>query len=750
MATVKLRGKPWKKPRKLPEINGIHESCDNQRIEPNMNGSSHIEPTAYLSLNVLAQVAADTLQNSERLQSKFVAKKLSRRSIHCLDLLNLDQIQMLSDKTLLDFFSEMTCNEMARNYTYQCYLIPDKCTAKFTSFGNEDKAKFQIRQHLTDHIQQLIDEANDTHRQYRFIFTAEPVHVRHRRMSEMEKMKKRKSSSSSSCVNNSLSRNNQQKSRTPRKTYTSLKASKEIHSENKVPVESPNTVCKFEPKQASPRCTRSCNKRKMTVETTPPEPNQTNQNGPSTPRRAITRKQQNPRKRLKPKSSPSNSNTTNINTNTNTTNINTNTTNINCNTTNINCNTTNINCNTTNTNTRPKASVTPPLKSSNKIDTPTADEEEVACSNTSFLPLVNEEPLPKDAARRIKENEQLIIDLLNRTQPYLDHCYTTIFGKKRGIETFHERWEMEQNNSNNNNNNDANRATTITAAVTAVEDSANSDNKVAVVPILELGSCNEGECPHVALEEIVECPDVLMANEDCLGHCGLKPYPPMPKSALAKKGKIQVPEEEESFCESEKNIEESCGKKSKDNENAIDDLERKTALHCIRELKARKKDEKISLTCQICFKTFTASATLMYHYRSHAGIKPFVCLLCRTSFTRQHSLNYHMLIHNDQSRFTCKDCGRKFRHPSHFKEHLRRHTGETPFECKDCPQKFKTRNTYKRHLKTRHGKLLTATGIHVLSKEEFMKVRTKPYKKYQGLKETETVVEPTSHKLNES
>lgn len=62
-----------------------------------------------------------------------------------------------------------------------------------------------------------------------------------------------------------------------------------------------------------------------------------------------------------------------------------------------------------------------------------------------------------------------------------------------------------------------------------------------------------------------------------------------------------------------------------------------------------------------------------------------------------------------------------------FEEHLRRHTGETPFLCTDCPQRFKTRNTYKRHLRTRHGKLLLANGIHIMSRDEFLKVRTKPY-----------------------
>ena len=47
----------------------------------------------------------------------------------------------------------------------------------------------------------------------------------------------------------------------------------------------------------------------------------------------------------------------------------------------------------------------------------------------------------------------------------------------------------------------------------------------------------------------------------------------------------------------------------------------KLAMKCIRELKQRKKDEKIEFICKICKegKKFTAGATLIYHYRSHAG-----------------------------------------------------------------------------------------------------------------------------------
>ncbi|XP_075221370.1 uncharacterized protein LOC142324423 [Lycorma delicatula] len=140
--------------------------------------------------------------------------------------------------------------------------------------------------------------------------------------------------------------------------------------------------------------------------------------------------------------------------------------------------------------------------------------------------------------------------------------------------------------------------------------------------------------------------------------------------------------------------------------------EREMAVEMI---KALKSDKGGGLECQICRpkRVFTAPTTLISHYRSHAGIKPYECLLCKAVFTRQHSLNYHLLIHLNQTRFTCDVCGRKFRHPSHFKEHQRRHTGESPFHCPDCTLRFKTRNTYKRHLKTRHGKILMHSGTIV-------------------------------------
>nr|XP_015910348.2 uncharacterized protein LOC107441553 [Parasteatoda tepidariorum] len=152
---------------------------------------------------------------------------------------------------------------------------------------------------------------------------------------------------------------------------------------------------------------------------------------------------------------------------------------------------------------------------------------------------------------------------------------------------------------------------------------------------------------------------------------------------------------------------------NEENAENVQKAEREKALRCISKLKAKKKKQyQGPLECQICkHKKFTALATLIHHYRSHAGIKPYSCKLCEGTFTRKHSLNYHMLIHKNISRFTCPSCFRAFRHPSHYKEHLRRHTGETPFICPTCLLKFKTRNTFKRHLKIQHRKLLTAHGI---------------------------------------
>ena len=85
------------------------------------------------------------------------------------------------------------------------------------------------------------------------------------------------------------------------------------------------------------------------------------------------------------------------------------------------------------------------------------DEDEEEVNSIGFVPLPNklktnrvstsqiggteikeevdsEHETENEKERRIEENEQFIIDLLSKTQPHHDHCYTTIFGPQHGAE----------------------------------------------------------------------------------------------------------------------------------------------------------------------------------------------------------------------------------------------------------------------------------------------------------------------------
>ncbi|XP_064603080.1 zinc finger protein 37 homolog isoform X2 [Liolophura sinensis] len=648
MATVRRKGKSPKKTLKM----SLRKATNEQKEAPidsseDDHDSDHSErgqsPFSNMSLDVLAQVASATLEKEPRPKELQPQRRLTRRSIQSRDNLNLEQIQLLSDRSLVDFFADLKANEMRRNYTFVCYLMPEKCQAQFSSFGNETQARLKMKNHLSQHLLELeqLEKSNDE------LFSAEPLPARKRRLAEAAVLHKRKRKGITS-AKNKVKRNTPEIYVLPKGRLVNLS---ELANHSPEDSESP-----------SKRRRKFMKQGKDNSENASPEKHR------SDDFESHTRKK-----------------TKNIDS------------------------------------TKGKQTVKQRGANNKKGSQPDS---------------TTKGSLPDETERRIEENEQFIIDLLTRNQPHRDHCYTTIFGKKRGIDAVHLEMDSSDDEDGTVDVGDSN----------SYYGNFIEQLRKPVEPVLLFRRIpGEEGTPMVCCEEIVGGEE-----EEEEGHSGEKPYPPMPKSALAKKGRIPVPEENMSFSEDEDGTPKRKRKNTVKEGSA--EWERKCALRCIRELKGRKKDDSSSpLMCKICKdKTFTACATLMYHYRSHAGIKPFVCLICNTTFTRQHSLNYHMLIHNNQSRFTCKDCGRKFRHPSHFKEHLRRHTGETPFECTDCPQKFKTRNTYKRHLKTRHGKLLTASGIHILSREEFLLVRTKPYRKGEESEEEGDIADIAEEDLLDS
>ena len=86
--------------------------------------------------------------------------QLSMRTIHSLEVLTLEQILGLTEKNLVNMFSDVESNEMRRNFTYTCYLMPKQCKKQFTSFGSEMKAHGEIKKHLYRHLDELTKEAN--------------------------------------------------------------------------------------------------------------------------------------------------------------------------------------------------------------------------------------------------------------------------------------------------------------------------------------------------------------------------------------------------------------------------------------------------------------------------------------------------------------------------------------------------------------------------------------------------------------
>ncbi|XP_056008982.1 homeotic protein spalt-major-like isoform X3 [Ostrea edulis] len=55
--------------------------------------------------------------------------------------------------------------------------------------------------------------------------------------------------------------------------------------------------------------------------------------------------------------------------------------------------------------------------------------------------------------------------------------------------------------------------------------------------------------------------------------------------------------------------------------------------------------DKLSTTCNICFKTFACRSALDIHYRSHTKERPYKCEVCDRTFTTKGNMKQHMLTH---------------------------------------------------------------------------------------------------------
>lgn len=545
-----------------------------------------------------------------------------------MDLVNMEQIKSMSANTLVRIFAETDFDEMKRMYCYSCLLMPVECRAKFQSFGNESKAKKEIRQHLEEHVDSLLEKGRDD-------FTAEPILARKRRIKDLTTFVS--------------------KPQFPKRKMFQIKTEPQNETE----------PC-FEKENADLSYVK---KRKEDLVPLLSE---------------ISNDQESKRYRIKKETVDTVESQANIETE--------------------------------------KAVQSPGVA----LPKPVEVKQEYI-DNISRKEVKAPEHSPNSKSIRIAIDE--------------DHCYAFKPGRVKA-----EYWpEYDLYN-------------TATAFTSTQEDDETYDQIKETSDLASVEAIQS--CPVIMEEEysyeeayqqeyVIENEETTKAVEEIPPPEKKEPSPEY--TTIVYQEQVDDPSEQyytETIVTDVVSAEEFYGQnhdysegkppvriKNKRTVAAVSSEDKRLALNAMDELRSRGATTD-DLMCRLCDppRPFTAYSTLLTHYRSHAGLRPFECSLCGATFTRQHSLNYHLMTHANQTRFTCPHCNRKFRHPTHFKEHVKKHGEVVQFLCNFCPASLSTQSQYRKHLKMRHNKTIDIMGNIIDSPPEF-KDREKVKRKRRLVKE---------------
>jgi len=586
------------------------------------------------SLDILATIATQELKSKSEdkeltpdseddVDSKTSGKGSSSKKFSELETFNLEQLKTMSGNTLLKTFTDTDFDEMKRMYCYTCYLQPSVCSAKFQSFGNESKAKKEMRQHLLECVERIVKEGNKE-------FLAEAVVARKRRGGkevgvagkQAQTIKKRIKSEPQADSEAVVDKDNNETSKKPTET-SNEQESKRTKVKNELTVVSVESV---------------------------------------------------------------------------------------------------------------------------NVDDE-SDESRKPSTSTSGV------------------NNGDSGDGLSRAAVDEDHCYAVAHGRVKA-----EYWPEYDNNA----------ATAFTSIqendetyenIKEVSDLANAD-VIQSCPVVLEEDYNMNQEPTYQQEfiidttpESVECIEVVtQPHEAEVPHEFEETQfdePPaqqihIPEPVVGDYEVYQDPlgDAETYYTETVEaghtvvEVQSEPIKpvpvriKNKRTVAAVSNEDKRLALNAMEELRSRGATTD-DLMCRLCDppRPFTAYSTLLTHYRSHAGLRPFECGLCGATFTRQHSLNYHLMTHANQTRFTCPHCNRKFRHPTHFKEHVKKHGEVVQFLCQFCNASLSTQSQYRKHLKKWHNKTIDIMG-NVIDGQTDAKDKDKARRKRKATKDDHVQMDP--------
>lgn len=123
-----------------------------------LDGVGRDSPGALLDM--LAEVASQTLHSEKKFTesvttnvttNKPQSKGTDKKKCHQETTFNSSQLLAMPATQLVKQFSLFTSDELKRQYSYTCALVPG-CGQRYTSFASEGRARMSIKAHLADHL----------------------------------------------------------------------------------------------------------------------------------------------------------------------------------------------------------------------------------------------------------------------------------------------------------------------------------------------------------------------------------------------------------------------------------------------------------------------------------------------------------------------------------------------------------------------------------------------------------------------